>query len=149
MKKSNWKARWNGIIKNGYGSRSFNNFMGPYNFSSRVEDVESNNPEQLIAAAHAGSFSIYLTMLLAEEGLKPSNIDTTSIVTLDKDPIGPSISKIDLVSKVTCEGLSEERLRELASIAKAKCPVSRLYEGGTAEITLTVSGVPVNSISLN
>ncbi len=149
MTKSNWKARWNGMIKNGYGSRSFNNFMGPYNFASRVENGNGDNPEQLIAAAHAGSLSTYLTMLLAQEGLWPTNINTTAVVTLDKDHIGPSIIKIDLDCKVSCEGLSEERLEKLASIAKAKCPVSRLCEGGTANITLTVSSVPVISLSLN
>lgn len=147
MTKSNVKAQWNGVIKNGYGSRTFNNYMGPYTFASRVENSKSDSPEQLIAAAHAGSLSMYLTMLLAQEGLKPSNIETSAVVMLDKDHIGPCIIKIDLDCKVTCEGLSEAKLEELASVAKTRCPASRLYEGGTAQITLTASSVSMNSLS--
>jgi lipoyl-dependent peroxiredoxin len=147
MTNSKVKAQWNGVIKDGYGSRTFNNYMGPYTFASRVDYDKGDNPEQLIAAAHAGSFSMYLTMLLAQEELKPSNIEATAVVTLDKDQIGPIIVKIDLGCKVSCDGLSEAKLKELALLAITKSPVSRLYEGGTAQMTLTTSNVSVNSLS--
>lgn len=139
MVKSNARARWSGTIKDGEGIMTSNNYPGSYNFVSRFENGKGTSPEELIGAAHAGCFSMYLSLLLTEENLNPKNVETAAVITLDKDDIGPSIIKIDLDCKVECDGLSNEKLQELAALAKIKCPVSRLYAGGTAVIALIVS----------
>jgi len=139
MTKSNAKARWSGTIKDGKGTMAFNTYEGPYTFASRFENGNDISPEELIGAAHAGCLSMYLSLLLTQEGLNPMKIATSAVVTLDKDFIGPNIIKIELDCKVDCEGLTKEKLQELAARAKTECPVSRLYAGGTAAITLTAS----------
>ena len=113
----------------------FTGHEGAYTFASRFEGGSGTNPEELVGAAHAGCYSMYLSLLLTEEGLKPTGIDTQAQVTLMKDDSGPHISAITLECKVECAGLSAERLKELAAITKEKCPISRLYAGGTATIT--------------
>ena len=105
---------------------NFSDYSGPYTFASRFEEGKGTNPEELIGAAHAGCFSMFLAALIAEEDLTPESVETTATVHLDKDDVGPVISTIELDSKVKCEGLSEEKFNELAAAAKEKCPVSRL-----------------------
>ena len=139
MSTSKANALWKGTIREGNGSMSFNGYEGPYSFSSRFEGGEGNNPEQLVGAAHAGCFSMYLSLLLTEEGLHPEQINTTAEVTMTKDQSGPHINDISLNCKVKCEGLDEAKLQVLAASTKEKCPVSRLYEGGTATITATAA----------
>lgn len=113
----------------------FTGFDGAYTFASRFESGSGTNPEELVGAAHAGCFSMYLSLLLTEEGLKPTSIDTNAQVTIAKDGSGPHITGISLDCKVACPGLNAERLTELAVTTKEKCPISRLYAGGTAKIT--------------
>lgn len=139
MTKSKAKARWSGTIKDGSGTLTFNNYTGLYTFASRFENGDGTSPEELIGAAHASCFSMYLSLLLTQENLKPKNIETSAVVTLGNDDLGPSIIKIDLDCKVSCEGLAEAKLLELAAITKTKCPVSRLFEGGTAALTFSAS----------
>ena len=79
---------------------------------------------------------MFLSALISGENLTPQSIETTAAVTLGKDDIGPNITNINLVCNVTCEGLSQEKFDELALAAKEKCPISRLYAGGTAKIDL-------------
>lgn len=134
MSTSKAKANWKGKIKDGKGSMSFAGYEGKYSFASRFEGGEGTTPEALVGAAHAGCFSMYLSLLLTEEGLNPTSIDTSAEVTIDKDDSGPHISKISLSCKVKCDGLDESKLKELASTTKEKCPVSRLYAGGSAKI---------------
>lgn len=133
------KARWKGTIKEGNGSMYFNGYEGPYSFSSRFEGGEGTNPEQLVGAAHAGCFSMYLSLLLTEEGFQPESINTSAEVTIAKDESGPHITEIILNCLVKCEGLDENKLKELAATTKEKCPVSMLYAGGTAAITAEAS----------
>ena len=135
----NSKAQWNGTIKSGRGKMVFNKNEVPYTFASRFENADGCSPEDLLGAAHAGCFSMYLALLLSKEGLIPASITTNAVVTLDKDDIGPSITKIALDCKVDCPGLSIDALQELAAITKSNCPVSRLYDGGTAKVDLAVS----------
>jgi osmotically inducible protein OsmC len=135
MSTSKGHAQWKGTIKEGRGTMSFTGFEGAYSFSSRFEDGKGTNPEELVGAAHAGCYSMYLSLLLTEEGLNPDSIETTAQVTLDKDDSGPHITQIKLVCKVKCPGLDEGKLKKLAEITKEKCPVSRLYAGGTARIS--------------
>lgn len=128
------KAEWNGTLKEGNGTMIFSNYNGPYTFVSRFEEGDGTNPEELVGAAQAGCFSMFLSALISGENLTPENIQTTAKVHLEKDEIGPVISTIELDCQVKCDGLSQEKFAELAAASKEKCPVSRLYAG--AEIKL-------------
>ncbi len=128
------KAIWNGTLKDGKGTMNFSNYQGPYTFSSRFEEGKGTNPEELIGAAHAGCYSMFLSALISGEKLTPESVTTIATVHLGSDETGPVISKIELNCEVKCEGLSENKFKELAAAAKAKCPVSRLV--ASAEISL-------------
>ena len=132
----NAKAIWNGTLKEGKGTMNFSNYSGPYTFASRFEEGKGTNPEELVGAAQAGCYSMFLSALISGEGLTPKSIETTATVNLQKDDIGPNITNIKLDSTVVCEGLSQDKFNELAAAAKEKCPISRLYAGGTAKIDL-------------
>ncbi len=135
MKTSQAQAQWAGQIKEGQGTMKFTGYEGAYSFASRFEGGKETNPEELIGAAHAGCYSMYLSLLLTEEGLNPESINTKAEVTIDQDDSGPFIKEIKLDCKVKCNGLDEAKLKELAATTKEKCPVSRLYAGGTAKIS--------------
>lgn len=135
MSTSSAHANWKGKIKDGSGSMSFTGYEGAYTFASRFEGGKGASPEELVGAAHAGCYSMYLSLLLTEAGLNPDSIDTTAKVTIGKDDSGPHITTIALDCKVKCDGLDESKLKELAATTREKCPVSRLYAGGTARIT--------------
>ncbi|HQZ94605.1 MAG: OsmC family peroxiredoxin [Flavobacteriales bacterium] len=128
-------AQWKGTIKEGEGTMRFTGYEGAYTFASRFEGGGGTNPEELVGAAHAGCFSMYLSLLLTEEGLSPTSIDTTAQVTIAKDDTGPHITTITLHCKVKCTGLDAAKLKALGATTKEKCPISRLYAGGTAKIT--------------
>lgn len=132
----NAKALWNGTLKDGKGEMNFSNYSGPFTFASRFENGEGTNPEELVGAAQAGCYSMFLSALISGAGLTPQSIETTAAVTLGKDDTGPNITDITLVCNVSCEGLSQEKFNELSVAAKEKCPISRLYAGGTANIVL-------------
>lgn len=136
MSTRNANAVWNGTLNEGKGVMKFSDYNGPFTFASRFEEGEGTNPEELIGAAHAGCYSMFLAALISGEKLNPSSVETTATVTLGKDDVGPCITNIKLVCKVTCEGLSQEKFKELSAAAKEKCPISRLYAGGTAKIEL-------------
>ncbi len=118
---------------------SFNNYSGPFSFMSRFEEGKGTNPEELIGAAHAGCYSMFLSALISNEGFSSQKIETTASVTLGNDDKGPIISKILLECSVSCKGLDSKKFNELAQAAKEGCPVSRLYSGGTADIVLNAS----------
>ena len=136
MSTRNANAVWNGTLKEGKGEMKFSNYSGPYTFASRFEEGEGTNPEELVGAAHAGCYSMFLSALISGEGLNPKSVETNAAVTLGKDDIGPNITNIRLVCNVECDGLSQEKFNELAQAAKEKCPISRLYSGSTAKIEL-------------
>ena len=136
MKDNNANAVWNGTLKEGKGTFSFTGYEGPFTFASRFESGEETNPEELVGAAQAGCYSMFLSALITGAGLTPEKIDTVATVSLGGDDIGPKIENIKLSTKVSCPGLSEEKFNELAQAAKEKCPISRLYAGGTAAIEL-------------
>ena len=135
----NAKALWNGTLKDGKGEMNFSNYSGPYTFASRFENGDGTNPEELVGAAQAGCYSMFLSALISGEGLTPQSIETTASVSLGKDDTGPNITDITLVCNVSCEGLSQEKFEELSVAAKEKCPISRLYAGGTANIVLNAT----------
>jgi osmotically inducible protein OsmC len=132
----NAKALWKGTLKEGKGEMKFSNYSGPFTFASRFENGEGTNPEELVGAAQAGCYSMFLSALLSGEGFTPESIETTAAVNLGRDDTGPNITEIKLVSNVKCNGVSKEKFDELAKAAKEKCPISRLYAGGTANIVL-------------
>ena len=132
------KARWTGTLKDGKGTMHLpqGGFEGPFTHASRFAgDSSATNPEELIGAAHAGCFSMFLSALLTKEGLTPTSIETTAKVHLEA---GPTITRIDLVTEAEVPGLSQESLETIAAQAKAACPVSKAL-AAVEEITLEVT----------
>lgn len=130
-------AKWNGTLKEGNGTMNFSDYSGPYTFASRFEEGKGTNPEELVGAAHAGCFSMFLAALISGNDLVPDSVQTTATVHLGRDETGPLVTTIELDSKVSCPGLSQELFEELAQEAKAKCPISRLV--AAADIKLNAS----------
>jgi len=127
----NSKAVWDGSIKDGKGRielGSGNVKMG-YSFASRFESGRGTNPEELIAAAHAGCFSMALSMMLGMAGFVPETIATTAHVGIDKEGEGFKIKTIKLVTEAKVPGISDEDFQKHAAAAKNGCPVSVALSG--------------------
>lgn len=105
-----------------------------YGFHTRFEDEPGTNPEELIAAAHAGCFTMALSFALAKEGISDARLETTALVRLDQDEGGFKITRSDLELIADVPELGDDRLRALAEEAKKNCPISKLLN---AEIELT------------
>jgi osmotically inducible protein OsmC len=130
-------AAWRGGLKDGKGTISTQSGALKdlqYSFSTRFENGVGTNPEELIAAAHAGCFSMALSGQLSGAGLTPEEINTTAAVALEKTDAGWSITKVHLTTKAKVPGADKAKFDELAKAAKAGCPVSRVLSA--AEITL-------------
>jgi len=136
MQIRNVKSVWNGTLKEGKGKMDITGYSGPFTFATRFENEKGTNPEELVGAAQSGCYSMFLSALISGEGLNPESIETTAAVTLGEVGGGPAITNIKLATVVKCAGLSQEKFTELAQVAKEKCPISRLYAGGTATIEL-------------
>jgi len=136
MQIRNVKSVWNGTLKEGKGKMDITGYSGPFTFATRFENEKGTNPEELVGAAQSGCYSMFLSALISGEGLNPESIETTAAVTLGEVGGGPAITNIKLATVVKCAGLSQEKFTELAQAAKEKCPISRLYAGGTATIEL-------------
>ncbi len=121
--------RGGGTMKVGRGV-----YEGPYSFASRFADGQGTNPEELLAAAHAGCFSMALANILSEAGHAPEHVETTAKVYLGKTNGGFEIPKIDLVTRVRVPGIADDEFARHARTAKEQCPVSKLFSG--AEIHL-------------
>jgi osmotically inducible protein OsmC len=134
--KTHGSAAWSGGIKDGKGNISTaSGAMDryPYGFASRFEGRPGTNPEELIGAAHAGCFTMALSLMLGEAGLVATQMDTRAEVTLDKQPDGFTITGVHLTLRAQVPGTNAARFAEIADKAKAGCPVSRLLK---AQITL-------------
>jgi lipoyl-dependent peroxiredoxin len=140
--KRNAKAIWQGTLTEGSGT--LNSQSGalaslPYSFKGRFQDESGQsgtNPEELLAAAHAGCFAMQLSHFLAENGTPASQLDATATVTIDPDPANGFTIKSSVIELVgTVPGLDDAKFQELATKAKAGCPVSRAL--GAIEVTLT------------
>src|SRR5919197_4790704 len=118
-------AKWEGDLREGAGTMSLGSgaFDGQYSFSSRFEEGTGTNPEELIGAAQAGCFSMFLANLLAQAGHPPRGIETTARVHLDKVEDGVEITRIELASEGDVENLEEDEFRRHAQAAKEGCPV--------------------------
>ena len=127
------KARWEGTLKEGNGKFNFTGYDGPFNFKSRFEDGKETSPEELVGAANAGCFSMFLSALISKKDITPTSVETKATVELGQDD-GPKITSILLECEAVVPGISEEDFQALAAEAKAKCPISRLFTG--TEITL-------------
>ncbi len=126
-------AEWKVTLKDGAGTLKLASgaYEGPFTFASRFESGQGTNPEELIGAAHAGCYSMFLSALLSKEGFTPTRIATTATVHLTE---GPTISLIELNCEAEVPGVSETVFQEKALAAKAGCPVSKVLAG--AEIRL-------------
>jgi osmotically inducible protein OsmC len=130
-------AVWKGSLKEGKGTISTDSKVltnTQYSFSTRFENGIGTNPEELIAAAHAGCFSMALSAQLGNAGLIAESIETTAALTLEKTDAGFTITKIHLDLTASVPGASQAAFDTAAQEAKAKCPVSRVLN---AQITLT------------
>ena len=130
-------AQWNGTLKEGKGTISTESGVlkdTPYSFSTRFEDGAGTNPEELIAGAHAGCFSMALSAQLTNAGTPPESVRTEATVTLEKTDAGFTVTAIDLDVKARVPGATQESFDTAANNAKTGCPISRLLN---APITMT------------
>ena len=137
--KTTGSAVWRGGLKDGRGAISTKSGAlkdYPYGFASRFEGKPGTNPEELIGAAHAGCFTMALSLILSEAKLTAEQMDTTAEVTLDKVGDGYAITSVHLSLKGKVPGASAAKFQELAEKAKAGCPVSKLLN---TKITLDVN----------
>ena len=131
-------AVWQGNLKEGKGKISTQSGVlkdSQYSFGTRFENGIGTNPEELIAAAHAGCFTMALSAQLTTANLPPESLETTAKVTLDRTDAGPTITKIHLATKAKVPGADKAAFDKAADEAKKNCPISRLFQGNT-EITL-------------
>ena len=132
-------AKWQGGLKDGKGAISTKSGAlteYPYGFASRFEGKPGTNPEELIGAAHAGCFTMALSLILGEAGFTAEQMDTKAEITLAKDGDGFSITKSHLILTAKIPGITEEKFQELTGLAEKGCPVSKVLK---AEISLDAS----------
>ena len=133
-------AHWDGSIREGGGKVRLGSgaFEAPYSFSSRFEDGAGTNPEELLGAAHAGCFTMALSLILSEGGNPPEALDTEATVHIVRDGEGFTINRIDLVTRGRVPGIDDAGFQEAAATAKAVCPLSKAL-ASVGEITLEAS----------
>lgn len=129
-------AKWQGGLKDGKGALStksgaLNEY--PYGFASRFEGKPGSNPEELIGAAHAGCFTMALSLILEQAGFKADQMDTKAEITLEKQGDGFAITKSHLTLRARIPGIDDAKFKELTGMAEKGCPVSKLLK---AEISL-------------
>ena len=129
-------ARWEGDLRGGKGSMRLGSgaFEGQYSFSSRFEEGTGTNPEELIAAAHSGCYSMALSGALGRNETPPTRITTTAKVHLDKAEVGFHVPLIELICVAEVPGIDEGTFQRIATDVKSACPISKLL--AAAEITL-------------
>lgn len=130
------EAEWEGSLQDGQGAMALPSgaFEGQYSFSSRFEEGEGTNPDELIAAAHAGCFSMALSGNLGRAGYSPVRVHTTADVHVNKVEGGFAIQRIDLRSEAEVPGIDDAEFQELAEKTRTTCPVSMALAG--PDITL-------------
>ena len=129
-------AKWQGGLKDGKGAittKSGALSEYPYGFASRFEGKPGTNPEELIGAAHAGCFTMALSLILEQAGFKADQMDTKAEITLEKQGDGFSITKSHLTLKAKIPGIDAANFKELTGMAEKGCPVSKVLK---AEISL-------------
>lgn len=129
-------AHWKGGLESGQGALTSDSGVldrTPYSYHTRFKDENGTNPEELVGAAHAGCYSMALSMILGEHDFTPERIDTRADVQLDEVDGGFAITKIHLHCRAAVPGATADQFAEAAEAAKANCPISKLF---TAEITM-------------
>jgi len=130
-------AVWNGDLKRGNGQMSVDSGVlqnAKYSFGTRFENAKGTNPEELIAAAHAGCFSMALSGELNKAGITPESINTTATVTLEMLDKGPTVTEVHLDVTAHVPGVDQDAFMKTAETAKSNCPISRLLN---TKITMT------------
>src|SRR5262245_12033886 len=129
-------AAWQGGIRDGKGTLTTESKVlsnTPYSFATRFEGAPGTNPEELLGAAHAGCFTMALSLILGEAGIKPEKIDTGATVTLEKQDNGFTITHVHLDVTVKASGADRAKFNEAAQKAKVNCPLSKVLR---AEISM-------------
>jgi osmotically inducible protein OsmC len=132
-------AEWKGTLKEGAGTMSLGSgsYTGPFTFASRFESGKGTNPEELIGAAHAGCYSMFLSALLTKAGFTPARIHTTATVHLGE---GPTINLIELDTEAHVPNLTDAAFQEHALAAKQGCPVSKALAGPEIRLRAKLAG---------
>jgi osmotically inducible protein OsmC len=140
MPKRRAEARWDGSLQDGNGTMRMASgaYEGPYSFQSRFQEGDGTNPEELIAAAHAGCFSMALSGELGRAGHTAESVETNATVHLDKVGEGFGITRIELDTRARVPGVSEDEFQRVAEAAKEGCPVSQAL-GAVEAIELRAS----------
>jgi osmotically inducible protein OsmC len=127
MPKRTANARWDGSLQEGNGTMRMASgaYEGPYSFQSRFQEGDGTNPEELIAAAHAGCFSMALSGELGRAGHEAESVETTATVHLDKLNEGFGITRIELDTQARVPGVDANEFQQIAEAAKKGCPVSQ------------------------
>jgi osmotically inducible protein OsmC len=134
-------AVWKGSLKEGSGTISTQSGTlkdTQYSFKARFADGVGTNPEELIAAAHAGCFTMALSAEITKAGLTPDSIETTAALTLDVSGEKPTITKIHLTTKAKVPGIDKTKFAELAHNAEVGCPVSRVLKAAAITLDATL-----------
>jgi osmotically inducible protein OsmC len=131
MPKRRAEARWDGSLESGKGTMRMASgaYEGPYSFQSRFEEGDGTNPEELIAAAHAGCYSMALSGELGQAGHEVESVETNATVHLAKIEDGFEISRIELDTQARVPGIDEQEFQQIAEGAKKGCPVSKALRG--------------------
>ncbi|HET6528445.1 MAG TPA: OsmC family protein [Balneolaceae bacterium] len=129
-------AIWKGDLKTGQGTMKMESgsYEGAYSFGSRFKNEKGTNPEELIGAAHAGCFSMALSLELSEAGYTPESIDTEAKVSFEVEDGGPTITGVKLLTKASVPSIENDEFQKFAEGAKNGCPVSKALKG--TDITL-------------
>jgi osmotically inducible protein OsmC len=134
-------AQWKGSLKDGKGTLAAPGGVlkaTPYSFATRFGDTPGTNPEELIAAAHAGCFSMAFSAALGKEGFTPTAIDTTANLSLDQVGAGFEITTIELTMTAAVPEIDQAKFQAIAEDAKANCPVSKVLKGAKISLKATL-----------
>jgi osmotically inducible protein OsmC len=125
------EAEWKGNLREGHGTMKLGSgaYEGSYSFASRFESGKGTNPEELIAAAHAGCYSMALSAGLSKAGFTPTRVHTTAQVHLEPVEGGFGITKIELHTEAQIPGINNDTFQQQAEAAKKGCPVSKALAG--------------------
>ena len=123
----NAETTWTGTLKEGNGNMKVGSgaFDVPYSFGTRFADEPGTNPEELIGAAHAGCFTMFLSAQLTGAGFPPTRLHTKADVHFGRDDIGPLIEKLVLTTQAEVPNIDQAKFDELVAVSKEKCPISR------------------------
>jgi osmotically inducible protein OsmC len=140
MPKRKADARWEGSLEDGHGVMSVASgaYEGPYSFQSRFQEGDGTNPEELIAGAHAGCFSMAFAADLGRAGYEPESVETSATVHLEMGDGPPTIARIDLDTRARVSGIDEDEFQKIAEQAKQNCPVSRAL-GAVESVNVTAA----------